>query len=83
MNANKNVLGFVALACACLIWAITPFIGFFNLSGRQLAIYLPLLIVLGEALFVAAVALLGKEYWLKIKDFISMKWRAFRERFKG
>ena len=70
MNINKKTIGFLFLGMACVIWIITPFIGFFNLSNTQLAIYLPLLIVAGEVAFLIAITLLGKEYWLKVKVFL-------------
>lgn len=82
MGFNKKTIGFIILGLACLIWIITPMIGFLNLTDRQLAIYLPLLIVLGEIFFLIAIALLGKEYWIKVKTFIKIKWGVFREYFK-
>ena len=78
MNFNKKIIGFIVLGFACLIWVIMPFIGFFNLSTKQIAIYLPTLIILGEILFLIAIALLGKEYWIKIKDFVKTKWQNFK-----
>ncbi len=83
MEINKKTIGFLFLGMACIIWIITPFIGFFNLSNTQLAIYLPLLIVCGEVAFLIAIALLGKEYWLKVKAFFKMKWSDFKEYFRG
>ena len=80
MNTNKKTIGFLFLSLACIIWIITPFIGFLNISNTQLAIYLPLLIVCGEVAFLIAIALLGKEYWLKIKAFFKNKWSDFKEK---
>ena len=80
MNTNKKTIGFLFVGIACIIWIITPFIGFFNLSNTQLAIYLPLLIVAGEVAFLIAIAFLGKEYWLKVKTFFKMQCSDFKER---
>ena len=82
MGFNKKTIGFIILGFACIIWVITPLIVFFNLTNKQLAIYLPILIVLGEVLFLIAIALLGKEYWIKVKDFIKAKWQQFKGDFK-
>ena len=83
MNTNKKIIGFLFLGMACIIWIITPFIGFFNFTNTQLAIYLPLLIVAGEVAFLIAIALLGKEYWLKVKAFFKIKWNDFKQYFRG
>ena len=83
MGFNKKTIGFIVLGCACIIWVITPLIGFFNLTTKQLAIYLPILIVLGEVFFLIAIALLGKEYWIKVKDFMKAKWQQFKSNFKS
>ena len=83
MKFNKKTIGFLFLGIACVIWIITPFMGFFNLTNTLLAIYLPLLIALGEASFLIAIALLGKEYWLKMKIFITMKWNDIKAKFNS
>ena len=83
MDFNKKIIGFVVLVFACIIWVITPLIGFFNLTTKQLSIYLPLLIVSGEVLFLITIALLGKEYWIKVKDFMKAKWQQFKSNFKS
>ena len=82
MGFNKKTIGFIALGFACIIWVITPLIGFFNLTNKQLSIYLPILIVSGEVLFLISIALLGKEYWIKVKDFMKAKWQQFKSNFK-
>lgn len=74
MKFNKKTIGFIVLGFACIIWIITPLVGFFDLTGKQLAIFLPILIVLGEVLFLVSITLLGKEYWLKVKGFLKEKW---------
>ena len=83
MGFNKKTIGFIVLGFACIIWVITPLIGFFNLTNKQLAIYLPILIVAGEVLFLIAIALLGKEYWIKVKVFMKAKWQQFKSNFKS
>ena len=79
MIFKKKTLGFIVLAFACLIWIAMPFIGFLNLTKTELAIYLPSLLIFAEVLFFIAIALLGKEYWLKIKAFIKSKWQNFKK----
>ena len=81
MNTNKKTIGFLFLGMACITWIVTPFIGFFNFTNTQLAIYLPLLIVCGEVTFLIAIGFLGKEYWLKVKAFFKIKWNDFKEKF--
>ena len=83
MKFNKKTIGFIVLGFACIIWIITPLVGFFDLTGKQLAIFLPILIVLGEVLFLVSITLLGKEYWLKMKAFVKAKWRDLALYFKG
>ena len=83
LNLNKKTIGFFFLGIACIIWILTPLVGFLHLTNTQLAIYLPLLIVSGEVSFLIAIAFLGKEYWLKIKVFIKTKWHDLTLKFKG
>ena len=83
MGFNKKTIGFIVLGFACIIWVITPLIGFFNLTNKQLAIYLPLLIVSGEIFFLIAITLLGKEYWIKVKNFMKVQWLQFKGNFKS
>ena len=82
MVLNKKTVGLFMLSIACIIWIITPFIGFLNLTGKQLAIYLPLIIILGEVFFLIAIAILGKGYTLKLKVFIKSKWHDIKIYFK-
>lgn len=82
MDYNKKIIGFIVLGFACIIWIITPLVGFLNLSANQLSIYLPSLVVAGEVFFLMAITLLGKEYSVKIKEFIKSKWQNFKSSFK-
>ncbi len=79
MGLNKKIIGFLVLGIACVIWVITPLIGFFNLTRKQITISVPILILLGEVLFLIAIAFLGKEYWIKIKVVMKAKWQEFKK----
>ena len=83
LNLNKKTIGFFFFGIACIIWILTPLIGFLHLTNTQLVLYLPLLIVAGEAAFLIAIGFLGKEYWLKMKVFIKTKWNDLMLKFKG
>lgn len=80
MKFYKKTIGFTVLGLACVIWIITPFIGFFNLSSKQLVIYVPILIICGEIFFLIAIAFLGKEYWVKVKAYMGVKWNEVKNK---
>lgn len=71
----RKTLGFVILGISILLWlaiAVIPFLGF---KGGQTAGLMVGLVIAGEVTFYLAIALLGKEIWMKIKGFFKKKKR--------
>lgn len=65
-NLNtKKQLGFVLLAIVVMCWIAVPILPFFEFQYK--AIVITAILIIGEILFVVTIALLGKEYWSKIK----------------
>lgn len=67
---NKKSLsrrfGLVLFAVVVVCWIAVPVLPFFSFHHK--AIVITALLVGGEILFVITIALLGKEYWNKIKS---------------
>lgn len=64
LSAKKKT-GFILLGIVVLYWVAVPVLPFFNFPYKALTI--TIVLAGGEILFVITVALLGKEYWGKIK----------------
>jgi len=54
-------------------WAVIAALPFMDITGGAMAATTTALIISGEVLFLAAIALLGKEAWLKIKAIFKSK----------
>ncbi|WP_408625812.1 transporter suffix domain-containing protein [Burkholderia cenocepacia] len=54
-----------------LYWIAVPILPFTSIPNK--AFVIPALVVIGEIVFVAAVALLGKEYWAQIKGWVTRR----------
>ncbi len=65
MNIRKRI-GFVLLGIVIFCWIAVPILPFFKFPYK--VIIISALLVGGEILFVITIALLGKEYWQKIKS---------------
>ncbi|WP_414605168.1 transporter suffix domain-containing protein [Stenotrophomonas pavanii] len=65
-SSLKKKVGLVLLALVAAYWISFPFVALLDIPYKALII--SSLVVLGEALFLIAVALLGKEYWGRIKS---------------
>ncbi len=63
----KKLIGYVFLVLSFLVWAVIAALPFMDMSNGELASATTALIISGEVLFLLAIALLGKEAWLKIK----------------
>jgi predicted PurR-regulated permease PerM len=70
LKQRLNIIGYILLAVAVVCWIITPIIPFLNWDTTTKGIALTSVIVAGEAAFVAAIALLGKSFWQKIKALV-------------
>ena len=63
----KKLIGYVFLVFSFLVWAVIAALPFMDISTSEMATATTVLIISGEVLFLLAIALLGKEAWLKIK----------------
>lgn len=61
----KKKLGFILLIIVISCWIAAPILPFFDFPHK--AIMITTVLIGGEILFVITIALLGKEYWDKIK----------------
>ncbi len=61
----KRKIGLVLLSIVIICWISVPVLPFFEFPNK--AIIITSLLVSGEVLFIITIALLGKEYWKKIK----------------
>ncbi len=63
----KKTIGYVLLFLSWVPWAIIALLPFSDLSKGQIAGATTILLIAGEVLFLAAIALLGKAAWGHIK----------------
>ncbi|HGO6077946.1 TPA: transporter suffix domain-containing protein [Burkholderia cenocepacia] len=69
-NIRKKT-GLALLGVVLLYWIAVPILPFASIPNK--AFVIPALVVIGEIVFVAAVALLGKEYWAQIKGWVTRR----------
>ncbi len=62
----KRKIGLILLSIVIICWISVPILPFFDFPNK--AIIITSLLVSGEVLFIITIALLGKEYWQKIKS---------------
>lgn len=67
LNFRKK-MGFGLLGVVLVYWLAFPFFPFMNIPHK--VVIIPAIIIVGEVLFIIAIALLGKEYWQEIKKWI-------------
>lgn len=72
LNHRKRI-GLILLGVVLLRWVAVPIMPFFQFKHK--AIIVTSTLVIGEVLFVITIALLGKEYWEKIKGVIKTWFR--------
>lgn len=72
LNLKKKI-GLVLLGFVALYWISFPILPFLDIPYK--AAVITGLMVLGEILCLIAIALLGKEYWAKIKQWFSKVFR--------
>ncbi|MDN7523552.1 transporter suffix domain-containing protein [Burkholderia orbicola] len=70
LNIRKKT-GLALLGVVLLYWIAVPILPFTSIPNK--AFVIPALVVIGEIVFVAAVALLGKEYWAEIKGWATRR----------
>ena len=64
----RNVTGYVFLALSVLAWAAIAALLFMSISMTKAAAITTALVIGGEILFIAGIALLGKEAWGRLKS---------------
>lgn len=64
--SGRKKAGFALLGIAALHWIATPIVPFFDIPNK--AAVVTAVIVSGEIFFAGSIALLGKEYWGRIKS---------------
>ncbi|MEI1745696.1 transporter suffix domain-containing protein [Acinetobacter baumannii] len=72
LNLKKKI-GLVLLGFVALHWISFPILPFLDIPYK--AAVITGLMVLGDFLFLIAIALLSKEYWAKIKQWFSKVFR--------
>lgn len=76
LNLRKKI-GFAVLGIVILYWLAFPIIPFIEMPNKLVVI--PVVAVIGELLFIIAIALLGKEYWGRIKTLVHSKFSRAHE----
>lgn len=66
------------LGVVLLYWISFPFLPFLAIPHK--AILIPAAVVIGEVLLLIAIALLGKEYWGRIRQWAANTMSPFRRR---
>jgi hypothetical protein len=74
---NKKIIGYILFGLSFIMWLVPAYIGFFNLSAKQVAIIITVAIVAGEVFFVLSILILGKQFWNKIKRILKLYWYRF------
>ena len=67
----RHVIGYLLFVLSFMAWAAIAILPFLNLSIEMAAAITTALIVGGEIAFVLSIALLGKEFFGKIKSFFN------------
>ena len=73
---SQKEIGLVLLGFVALYWISFPIIPFLDIPYK--AAVITGLMIVGEILFLIAIALLGKEYWGKIKEWFSKIFRKMK-----
>ncbi len=72
MNIHRRrVLGYALLALSTLTWSAGIVLTILGDISVQMASVIGVLIIAGELLFLAAIALLGKDFYTKLKLFFA------------
>ena len=64
----KKVFGYLLFILSFCVWGLVALLPFLELSKGEIATATTLLIIGGEVAFLIAIALLGKDFWSKIKS---------------
>ncbi len=64
----KKTLGYLFFVLSFGVWGLVALLPFLELTKGEIATATTLLIIGGEVAFFIAIALLGKDFWSKIKS---------------
>ncbi len=78
---TKKHIGYLLFSLACCMWVLPMFIGFIDLPTSQKALFLTVIVVLGEVFFVLSILFLGKEFVQTIKRHLAVRWRWFSRKY--
>ena len=67
----KKIVGYILLSYSTITWIIISTLPFFNISIIGIVKITTLLIITGEISFIISIILLGKEAWIKIKNYFT------------
>ena len=70
---KKKTFGYLFLVLSFVVWGVIAALPFMDITSGEMAATTTTLIISGEVLFLVAIALLGKEAWLKIKSIFKAK----------
>ncbi len=74
----KKIIGYFLFVMSFITWAVIAILPFFNLSIAMAAAITTGLVITGEIAFYLSIVLLGKEFFIKIKNYFS-KVKFFRK----
>jgi hypothetical protein len=65
----KKIIGYILFVISFLVWAAIAILPFFDLSIAMASAITTALIISGEIAFYVSIVLLGKEFFIKIKNY--------------
>ncbi len=65
----KKIIGYILFVISFLAWAAIAILPFFDLSIAMASAITTALIISGEIAFYVSIILLGKEFFIKIKNY--------------
>jgi hypothetical protein len=65
----KKIIGYILFVISFLAWAAIAILPFFDLSIAMASAITTALIISGEIAFYVSIVLLGKEFFIKIKNY--------------
>jgi hypothetical protein len=64
----KKCLGYILFIVSFLLWGVIAALPFFPLSLANIAILTTVILVISESLFAISLWILGKAFWVKVKQ---------------
>lgn len=66
-----KLIGYIMFVMSFALWLLIPAIPLFELTAKQMAAWATGLFIAAEVLFWVSLLILGKEFWVKIKQSVS------------